>query len=126
MGSTMRRPRMARTVAQSAATDVEFRTASRPPEGVRSGQMARLQRKFLSNPDEIRSFTNGRVEIFTLDDVDVGLQVFAPGWRWSTDVKPIAGTALCMYHHMGYVLSGAAHVEMEDGLSLEIPARSLF
>lgn len=88
--------------------------------------MARLQRKLLSNPDEVRTFTNGRVEIFSLDDVDVGLQYFAPGWRWSADVKPIAGTPSCLYHHVGYVLSGAAHVEMDDGLSLEIRANSVF
>jgi class 3 adenylate cyclase len=88
--------------------------------------MARLQRKHVSKPDEVRTFTNGRVEIFALDDVDVGLQYFAPGWRWSADVKPIAGTAFCQYHHVGYVLSGAAHVEMEDGVSLEIEANSIF
>jgi class 3 adenylate cyclase len=88
--------------------------------------MARLQRKLLSSPDEVRSFTNGRVEIFGLDDVDVGRSVFEPGWRWSKDVKPIAGTPLCLYHHVGYVLSGLLHVEMEDGLSLEIPSDCVF
>jgi class 3 adenylate cyclase len=82
--------------------------------------MARLQRKLLSNPDEVRTFDNGRLEIFSLDDIDVGRTVFQPGWRWSTDVKPIAGTALCMYHHVGIALAGRLHVEMEDGLSLEI------
>jgi len=88
--------------------------------------MARLQRKLLTTPDEVRNFTNGRVEIFGLDDVDVGLSVFEPGWRWSRDVKPIAGTPFCLYHHVGYVLSGTLRVEMEDGLSLEIPPNCVF
>jgi class 3 adenylate cyclase len=88
--------------------------------------MARLQRKFLASPDEVRTFTNGRVEIFGLDDVDVGRSVFEPGWRWSKDVKPIAGTPFCLYHHVGYVLRGTLHVEMEDGPSLEIPPNSVF
>lgn len=110
---------MTQTVANS-------RVARDPPPVQNACTMARLQCKLLSNPDEIRSFTNGRVEIFSLDDVDVGLQFFAPGWRWSTDVKPIAGTPFCEYHHVGYVLSGAAHVEMEDGLSLEIPPKAVF
>ena len=83
--------------------------------------MARLQRKPLAKPDEVRSFNNGRIELFSLDDIDVGRTVFQPGWRWSNDVKPIAGTEFCQYHHVGIVLSGTLHVEMEDGLSLEIP-----
>jgi class 3 adenylate cyclase len=88
--------------------------------------MARLQRKSLANPDEVRTFPNGRVEIFSLDDLDVGRTVFQPGWRWSTDVKSIAGTPFCLYHHVGIVISGTLHVEMEDGLSLEVAAGSAF
>ncbi len=88
--------------------------------------MARLQRKPLASPDEVRTFPHGRLEIFSLDDIDVGRTVFQPGWRWSTDVKPIAGTAFCMYHHVGIVSSGTLHVEMEDGLSLEIGAGNAF
>lgn len=88
--------------------------------------MARLQRKYLSDPEEVRTFTNGRVEIFSLDDLDVGRSTFQPGWRWSVDVKPIAGTASCQYHHVGIVVSGNLHVEMEDGLSLEIPSDTVY
>jgi class 3 adenylate cyclase len=88
--------------------------------------MARLQRKSLAAPDEVRTFNNGRVEIFSLDDLDIGRTVFQPGWRWSNDVKPIAGTESCQYHHVGIVLSGRLHVEMADGLSLEIGADSAY
>ena len=82
--------------------------------------MARLQRKRLSTPDEVRTFDHGRVEIFSLDDVDIGRQYFEPGWRWSTVIKPIAGTEFCQYHHIGIVLGGHLRVEMEDGVTLEI------
>ncbi len=88
--------------------------------------LARLQRKLLAKPDEVRPFPHGRVEIFELDDMVAGKMVFEPGWRWSTDVKPIAGTPSCQYHHFGIVLSGLLHVEMDDGVSLEIGANSLF
>jgi class 3 adenylate cyclase len=88
--------------------------------------MARLQRKPLAKPDEVRVFPNGRIELYSLDDIDIGRTVFQPGWRWSNDVKPIAGTAFCMYHHVGIVLNGTLHVEMDDGLSLEIPANSAY
>ena len=33
--------------------------------------------------------------------------VFEPGWRWSEDVKPIAGTDSCQVHHTGYCISRA-------------------
>ena len=45
--------------------------------------MVRLLRKRLDNPDEVRSFTHGRVEIFEIGDNIVGRTVYEPGWRWS-------------------------------------------
>lgn len=88
--------------------------------------MVRLLRKRLDHPDEVRSFTNGRVEIFEIGDNIVGRTVYEPGWRWSVDVKPIAGTDLCMYHHLGYCLTGILHVVLEDGTSLEIGPEEAF
>jgi class 3 adenylate cyclase len=88
--------------------------------------MVRLLRKRLDNPDEVRSFTHGRVEIFEIGDNVVGRTVYEPGWRWSVDVRPIAGTDLCMYHHLGYCLSGVLHVVLEDGTSLEIGPEEAF
>lgn len=35
--------------------------------------------------------------------------------------RPADRRPFCRYHHMGIVVSGTFHVEMEDGLSLEIP-----
>ncbi len=55
-----------------------------------------------------------------LGDVALGRAVYQPGWRWSKDLKPLVGTTLCEFHHVGVVLSGRLHVEMEDGLTLEI------
>ncbi len=88
--------------------------------------MVRLLRKRLDAPDEIRSFPHGRVEIFEIGDNIVGKTVYEPGWRWSADVGPIAGTDLCMYHHLGYCLGGVLHVVLEDGTSLEIGPEEAF
>ena len=88
--------------------------------------MVRLLRKRLDAPDEVRSFPNGRVEIFEIGDNIVGKTVYEPGWRWSRDVKSIAGTELCMYHHLGYCLTGRLHCVLEDGTSLEISAGEAF
>ena len=40
---------------------------------------------------------------------------FEPGWRWSQDVGPIAGTESCQVAHRGYVVSGAMTIRMDDG-----------
>ncbi len=88
--------------------------------------MARLQAKPLGRPDEVRTFPNGRVEIYTLDDVVMGWTRFEPGWHWATDVKPIAGTASCQYHHLGVCVSGRLGVRMDDGTTLEIGPDTVF
>jgi class 3 adenylate cyclase len=88
--------------------------------------MARLQAKPLGGPDEVRTFPHGRLEIFTLDDVIVGRTVFEPGWHWAVDVKPIAGTASCQYHHLGVCVRGRLGVRMDDGTTFEIGPNSVF
>jgi ketosteroid isomerase-like protein len=52
--------------------------------------------------------------------------VFEPGWRWSNDVKPIAGTASCQTRHLGYVNSGRMQVRMDDGTESTLQAGDLF
>jgi hypothetical protein len=66
----------------------------------------RLQRRRFNEPSDARTFPHGRVEVVELDDTVVGHMVYEPGWRWSVDVKPIAGTDLCQYHHLGVTTSG--------------------
>ena len=89
--------------------------------------MARLQRKDMARPDEVREFPGGsRVEIFQLEDVVVGRTVWLPGWRWSEVIKPIAGTDWCEYHHLGYSISGLFRVAMPDGTEMEIPPNHVY
>lgn len=82
--------------------------------------MPRLQRKCFKTPDQIRKFPDGQVNIVTLDEMAVGRFVFQPGWRWSKDVKPVAGTHSCQLRHLGYSLSGSLEVRMDDGTELVI------
>ena len=83
-------------------------------------RMFRAQHRRLENPNEVRTFPFGRVEIYEIGDVVVGRQVFEPGWRWSLHIQPIAGTSHCEYHHMGYVISGAMRIVLEDGTSYDV------
>ena len=88
--------------------------------------MAKMQRKLLSTPDEVRPFTHGRAEIWELGDTVIGKQVFEPGWRWSNDVKPVALTDTCEYHHLGIVMSGRLRFITPDGLEMEVGPGMLF
>jgi hypothetical protein len=72
-----------------------------------------------AQPDEVREFPHGRAEIVHLGGVDIGRLTLEPGWRWSTDVKPIAGTDLCQAPHMQYHVSGRVRVRMADGTEFE-------
>src|SRR4051812_11123758 len=58
--------------------------------------------------------------IVNLGDQTVGKSTFAPGWRWSTDLRPLTGTASCPLHHLGYSVSGQMRVQMDDGQTLDI------
>lgn len=82
--------------------------------------MPRLQRKSFSKPDQIRQFPTGRCDIVTLDEMTIGRFVFQPGWKWSKDVAPIAGTGSCQFRHLGYTISGSLEVRMDDGTALVI------
>jgi class 3 adenylate cyclase len=88
--------------------------------------MAKMERKLLSTPDEVRPFTHGRAEIWELGDAVIGKQVFEPGWRWSNDLKPVALTENCEYHHLGIVMSGRLRFNTPDGLEMEVGPGMIF
>jgi hypothetical protein len=79
--------------------------------------MAPLTQKRFESPDEIRESTdcNGRIELVDLCGNAVGRGTFEQGWRWSTNVKPIAGTDSCQVEHIGYVLKGRMALKLDDG-----------
>lgn len=68
--------------------------------------MARLQYKSFAAPDEVRPFPNGHAQVVNLDESVIGRAVYEPGWRWSTAMPAIAGTATCQLHHLGYAEDG--------------------
>ena len=86
----------------------------------------RLQRRRFTEPSDTRTFPHGRVDVVELDDHVVGQMTYEPGWRWSVDVKPIAGTEKCQYHHLGYTVSGRLRIQMPDGTELETGPGEVF
>ncbi len=80
----------------------------------------RLQVGRFTKPASVRRFPHGQVDLLELDNVVIGRMTYQPGWRWSIDVKPIAGTDSCQVAHHGYVLSGRMAIEMDDGTEGEV------
>lgn len=75
----------------------------------------------IDNAQETRPFkAHGHMDVITLDDFTLGRGVFEPGWRWSEDVKPIAGTETCQVRHTGFCLSGEMTVQYPDGTEVHI------
>jgi mannose-6-phosphate isomerase-like protein (cupin superfamily) len=82
--------------------------------------MASLTKKSFNAPDERRTFPNTTMETMRLGDRTVARVTYHPGWRWTSDIKPTAGTDLCQANHFIYVLSGRTHVVMADGSEMDL------
>jgi hypothetical protein len=75
-----------------------------------------IESKNFDSPDETRKFAgHGQANVVELDGRTVIRSKFEPGWRWSNDIKPIAGTDSCQTRHFGYMISGQMKVVMDDG-----------
>jgi len=82
--------------------------------------------KRFENPDEVRVFNKGRFEIIHIGGLTIGRASYEPGWKWSQDVAPLAGTALCEVEHVGLVVSGRAIAAFADGTHTELTPGNLF
>jgi uncharacterized cupin superfamily protein len=83
--------------------------------------MAGTEIKNFDSPDELREYEGkGQAKVVNVAGQVVGRGTFEPGWKWSENVKPIAGTDSCQVSHLGYVLSGRMRVYMDDGSEAEV------
>jgi hypothetical protein len=79
-----------------------------------------LTAKNLDTPDEKRTYQHGTLSLVSLGGAAIGRGVYGPGWRWSADIKPEAGTGSCQATHTGYVVSGRFRIRMDDGTEAEL------
>ena len=78
-----------------------------------------FEKQSIESPHERRPFKDhGHMDVVTLGDFTLGRGVFEPGWRWSNDVKPIAGTGSCEAPHFQYHVSGQLAIRMDDGAEM--------
>ncbi len=77
-----------------------------------------VEHEHFGSPSEVRTFPHGKAEILQMGDGTIGRLTLEPGWRWSNDVKPIAGTQSCEAPHFQYHVSGQLAIRMDDGREL--------
>ena len=85
--------------------------------------MAAVEVKNFESPDETRPFEGkGQANVVVLGGQQVARGTFEPGWKWSVNLKPIAGTDSCQVSHLGYCVSGRMKIYMDDGTESEMGA----
>ena len=88
--------------------------------------MSQLRRGSLDDPAASRPLSRGVGATVRLGPLAIGRATLEPGWRWSSDVKPIVRTTWCQSHHLHVLLAGALGVEMEDGERAEFAVGDVF
>jgi hypothetical protein len=104
--------------AQNCGRDANFPTK----HATRGNTMKKAERKSFANPDEVREFPLGKVELVSIGGAIVGRATLKPGWRWSSSVKPIAKTLSCEASHFQYHVAGTLRVVMDDGKEFDCKA----
>ncbi len=88
--------------------------------------MAQFTVRNLCRPDETIRMPGVEADLVTLGDLTVGREVDAPGWRWSTDMRPLVGGEWCESHHVGVCLSGRSGFLLRDGTTFEVGPDDVF
>ena len=78
-------------------------------------QVDRFEAKSADSPDETRTPPNALVQQVTVGGHTLARLTFKPGWKWSENIKPIAGTDRCQLSHVGYALHGSITVDTGHG-----------
>ena len=60
-----------------------------------------------------------RLDVGRAGAARVKRMIYPPGFRWSTDMKPVVGSDLCMHAHVGFLARGEIHIEYADGCVVE-------
>jgi len=89
--------------------------------------MAQVYTSNLERDGEQRAFKgHGTAIVGSAGGVGILRARFEPGWRWSQDIAPIAGTTSCQVRHLGYAISGRMHVMFDDGSTVDIGPGDMF
>lgn len=88
-----------------------------------SGQI--FEAKTFEDPEDRMMFPHGHADVVNADGHRLVRVTFEPGFRWSEDMAPSVGTALCQVRHVFWVLSGRLGLGLPDGAHVEVEAGGL-
>src|SRR4051794_26464327 len=97
--------------------------APAPTESVRIRDMTSSDTLIAPIPDaQTREMAGVQVDVVRTAGCRMKRVIYPPGFRWSTDLKPIVGTDLCMHAHVGFLAQGSIGIEYGDGCRREFTA----
>ena len=69
-----------------------------------------------------REIAGVRVDTVQAGAARVRRLIYPPGFRWSTDIKPLVSTDLCMHAHVGFLAHGRIDVRYADDCTASFSA----
>ncbi len=62
------------------------------------------------------------IDVFPAANGRIKRVIYSPGFRWSSHMKPVVGTDLCMHAHVGFLARGRVRGKYGDGCTFELTA----
>ena len=81
---------------------------------------------FATAADEVMTPSNARVEMVNVGGQRVMKLTAQPGWKWSTDIKPMVGTESCETKHLGVIVEGSITCRHDDGTEVTYSAGNAY
>lgn len=63
-----------------------------------------------------------QIDVAPAGDGRVKRMIYPPGFRWSTHMKGLVGTDLCMHAHVGFLARGRVQIRYADGCTVDYVA----
>ena len=85
--------------------------------------MSSVEKKtFATEAAEVMEPNNAKVEIVNVGGNRVMKIAAQPGWVWSKDIQPLAGTESCQAKHLGVIVEGTITCRHDDGSEITYTA----
>ncbi len=99
------------------------KTASKPQRATRTSQPSASDPLVAPIEGSDRRTIGGvKIDILRAGNGRIKRVVYPPGFRWSTHMKPVVDTTLCMHAHVGFLARGSVRGEYADGCTFEFVA----
>jgi hypothetical protein len=69
-----------------------------------------------------RDVAGVQMDVARAGDGRVKRLIYPVGFRWSSHMKPVVGTELCMHAHVGFLAQGHVRIHYADGCTVDFRA----